>query len=68
MLLLYVSKALLCIFENGTERSGSCSGLQLAKQSLTSTVISNGFVRRRSGYQIRLDYLQKVFVGEGLKK
>ena len=44
------------------------SGLQLAKQSLTFTVVNNGFVHRRSGYQIRLDYLQKVFVGEGLKK
>jgi len=62
-----VSKALLCIFENGTKRSGSCSGLQLAKQSLTLTVINKDFVRRRSGYQIRLDYLQKAFVGERLK-
>ena len=38
--------------------------MQLAKQSLTLTVINKGFVRRRSGYQIRLDYLQKAFVGE----
>ena len=60
-----MSKALLCISENGTERSGSCSELQLAKQSLTLTVINKGFVRRRSGYQISLDYLQEAFVGEG---